>query len=165
MAQRPGNWLATPGLHPGLGARFQLGENSPSKPVGSASNFDATNLIHDNGVAIKPGTNVRSLDVHMAPAITVVASETRNLGLTAPTLTSAQDRHHTDGSLHPDGKALDFRGRNITIAEGRALAGRVSQRLGPNYDVQFETFPNNPANNHLHTEYDPKPPRKSRGRK
>lgn len=145
---------------PILEAFYGSGHSSRT-PSGGSSTFDATNFIHDNGISIKPGTNVRSLDVHMVPAIAAVASETRSLSLTAPTLTSAQDRVHTDGSLHPDGKALDFRGRNITITEGRALAGRVSQRLGPDYDVQFETFRKNPDNNHLHAEYDPKP----RGRK
>jgi conjugal transfer mating pair stabilization protein TraG len=126
----------------------------------SGRTFDATNFAHDNGVRIKPGTNVKSLDVHMAPAIAVLAEETRALGLTAPTLTSAQDRHHKRHSLHPDGKALDARGNNLSLAEGRMLASRVSQRLGPDYDVQFETFPKNPDNNHLHTEYDPKPRRR-----
>ncbi|MFM2099275.1 MAG: hypothetical protein RLZZ366_814 [Pseudomonadota bacterium] len=136
-----------------------------SVPTGSGMRFDATGFIHSSGVNIKPGTNVRTLDAHMAPAIAIVSEESRGLGLTAPTVTSAQDRHHKRDSLHPDGRALDFRGKNISTAEGQLLAGRVSQRLGPDYDVQFEVFPKNPDNNHLHAEYDPKPRGKPRRRK
>jgi conjugal transfer mating pair stabilization protein TraG len=140
-----------------------LSSSGPTAPViASGRTFDATGFIHSSGSSIKPGANVRSLDAHMAPAIIAVAQESRALGLTAPTVTSAQDRHHKRDSLHPDGRALDFRGKTIGITEGQLLAGRVSQRLGPDYDVQFETFPKNPDRNHLHTEYDPKPRGKPR---
>jgi conjugal transfer mating pair stabilization protein TraG len=124
--------------------------------AGNAPRFDATDLARSNGVHIKPGTNIRTLDPHLAPVITDVAAETRGLGLGAPTITSGQDRHHKRHSLHPQGKALDFRGHDITIPQGQLLAGRVRQDLGPDYDVQFETFPKDPDNNHLHVEHDPK---------
>lgn len=123
-------------------------------PVGGT--VDATPVAHSQGVAIKPGTNIRNLDPAIVPAISAVAAGTHSLGLTAPTITSGRDRKHNDGSLHPEGNALDFRGNNLTITEGRALAGTVQRQLGRDYDVAFETFRDNPANNHLHTEYDPK---------
>ena len=66
--------------------------------------------------------------------------------------------HTAPHTLHPDGKALDFRGRNITAAQGQQLEVRVQRALGPDYDVDFETFRNS-NRNHLHVEYDPKPKR------
>lgn len=122
----------------------------------SHARFNASPFARENGVGIKPGTNVRALDPHLAPAISSVAANARALGLTAPTITSGADRHHNVGSLHPDGKALDFRGNNLSVAEGRVLAGRVGRSLGRDYDVVFESSARNPDNNHLHAEYDPK---------
>ena len=117
---------------------------------------DATPLAIREGVSIKPGTNIRNLDAAITPAISSVAASSRSLGLIAPTITSGRDRHHHAGSLHPKGDALDFRGHNLTITQGRALAGSVRSTLGRDYDVNFETFRDYPANNHLHVEYDPK---------
>jgi len=139
---------------PIFGPLFERG-SSGSAPGGGTS-FNATGYIRENGMSIKSGTNVTTLDSRMAPAISAVAQESQRLGLSPRTVTSAQDRTHTPGSLHPDGKALDFRGNNITITQGRALARGVSARLGPDYDVAYETFPRDPDNNHLHAEYDPK---------
>ena len=123
---------------------------------GVGGTLDATPFARSHGVAIKPGTNIRDLDPAIVPAISAVASGHHTLGLTAPTITSGRDRKHHSDSLHPDGDALDFRGNNLSITQGNALAGDVRGKLGRNYDVIFETFPKNPANNHLHVEYDPK---------
>ncbi|MBC7603150.1 MAG: hypothetical protein H7255_10905, partial [Ramlibacter sp.] len=117
---------------------------------------DATPIANREGVSIKPGTNIRNLDPAITPAISSVAAASRSLGLTAPTITSGRDRHHTPDSLHPRGDALDFRGNNLTFAQGHRLASNVRSQLGRDYDVNFETFREDPANNHLHVEYDPK---------
>lgn len=51
----------------------------------------------------------------------------------------------------------------ILIFSSAWLAGRigmpwkVQRLLGPDYDVIPEFFPNDPANDHIHIEYDPKP--------
>ncbi|MBX9777780.1 MAG: conjugal transfer protein TraG N-terminal domain-containing protein [Xanthobacteraceae bacterium] len=121
--------------------------------------FDATNFSRANGVGIKPGVDISSLDKRMAPAITVVANQSRSLGLTAPTITSGTDGRHMDGSLHPAGRGLDFRGNNLTLTQGYALQAGVRRALGPDYDVKFETFADS-SRNHLHAEYDPKPRRR-----
>jgi conjugal transfer mating pair stabilization protein TraG len=117
---------------------------------------DATSFAAEHGVAVKPGTNIRSLDPAIVTAISSVASTTHNLGFAPPTITSGQDRHHQRGSLHPVGRALDFRGNNLSTTQGSLLAGGVMQRLGPNYDVFFEVSRSDPSNNHLHVEFDPK---------
>ena len=124
---------------------------------GVGGTLDATPFAQQQGVSIKPGTNIRNLDPAIVPAISAVATGSHSLGLTAPTITSGRDRKHHAHSLHPAGDALDFRGNNLSITQGNALARNVQATLGRNYDVVFETFPNDPANNHLHAEYDPKP--------
>ena len=121
------------------------------------STVDATNFVRSQGVSVDHGSRITSLDKSMLPAIANVAAASRNLDLPAPVITSAQNGKHTaPNTLHPDGKALDFRGRNITEAQGEQWEVRVQRALGPDYDVDFETFRGNPGNNHLHVEYDPK---------
>ncbi|MDP3674675.1 MAG: conjugal transfer protein TraG N-terminal domain-containing protein [Novosphingobium sp.] len=135
---------------PGIGQLFTQG-----------STVDATNYVRAQGMSVDHGSRITSLDRSMLPAISSVAAASRDLGLPRPVITSAQDGVHTaPGTLHPDGKALDFRGRNISVAQGQQLEVRVQQALGPDYDVDFETSRKNPSNNHLHVEYDPKPKRR-----
>jgi conjugal transfer mating pair stabilization protein TraG len=124
----------------------------------NATHFDATNYIRANGIGVKPGVDVTSLDKHMQMPIASVATESRALGLAAPTITSGTDSPevHMAGSLHGVGDALDFRGNNLTITQGHALQDRVQNVVGGDYDVKFETF-HDPSRNHLHVEYDPKP--------
>jgi conjugal transfer mating pair stabilization protein TraG len=124
----------------------------------NATHFDATNYIRANGIAVKAGANVTSLDKHMQLPIASVATESRALGLTVPTITSGTDSHdvHMAGSLHGVGDALDFRGKYLTITQGRILQDRVQSALGGDYGVKFETF-RDPSRNHLHVEYNPKP--------
>lgn len=116
------------------------------------------------GLDIKPGANLGSMDSSMAPALTAAAASAHALGLPQRVVTSARDSQHTRGSLHPEGKGVDLRGNDISISQGRQWARDVRERLGSDYDVNFETFKDNPANNHLHIEHDPKP-RGGRGRK
>ena len=116
------------------------------------------------GLGVKGGANLSSMDSRMAPALTAAAASAHALGLPQRVVTSARDSQHTRRSLHPEGKGLDLRGNDISVAQGRQWARDVRERLGPDYDVEFETFRDNPANNHLHIEHDPNP-RGGRGRK
>jgi conjugal transfer mating pair stabilization protein TraG len=109
------------------------------------------------GLGTKGGANLSSMDSSMAPALTAAAASAHALGLPQRVVTSARDSQHSRGSLHPEGKGLDLRGNDISVAQGRQWARDVRERLGPDYDVNFETFRDNPANNHLHIEHDPKP--------
>jgi LysM repeat protein len=109
------------------------------------------------GVAIKNSqVDIASLDPAMAPVIRAVAAAAQSLGLPQPVITSGNDSRHSNGSLHYQNRALDFRGNNISDAQGIALQNEVRRILGPGYDVIFETFASNPANDHLHVEYDPR---------
>ncbi len=108
------------------------------------------------GLRVKGGAKLSSMDSSMAPALTAAAASAHALGLPQRVVTSARDSQHSRGSLHPEGKGLDLRGNDISVAQGRQWARDIGERLGPDYDVNFETFRDNPANNHLHIEHDPK---------
>jgi hypothetical protein len=90
----------------------------------------------------------------MESVIRTVAEVAQGLRLPTPVITSGNDSRHGTKSLHYADRALDFRGNNISIAQGQALREGVRQRIGKDYDVVFETFSNS-SNNHLHVEYDP----------
>lgn len=113
-------------------------------------------VAREAGTQIKQGVKLSGTDRSMGPVLGAVTLSGRELGLPGAVVTSGQDGRHKHDSLHPEGKALDFRGNNISVAQGRAWAGSVKSRLGSDYDVIFETFPHNPERNHLHFEHDPK---------
>jgi len=107
------------------------------------------------GVQMKSdGVHIGRLDAAMSSAIRAVAQAAEKLGLPTPVITSGNDSRHSTASLHYADRALDFRGNNITIEQGRAFQAEVRGILGARYDVVFETFANR-SNNHLHVEFDP----------
>lgn len=126
---------------------------------GDAVNSDGT--IDGNVVAAQHNVLVRDAGVKigrlhpkMAPVIAAVAQAARNLALPQPVITSGNDSAHSPNSLHFKGRALDFRGRNITDSQGRALEAAVKAIVGGEYDVMFEIKPD-PNSDHLHVEFDP----------
>ena len=122
-------------------------------PAGDS--IDGNAVAAANGVAVKSAAvKIGKLHPMMGPAIVAVAGAAKALGLRQPVITSGNDSKHMAGSMHAKNRALDFRGNNIKVTVGQALAAQVAQRLGAGYDVIFETFLH-PANNHLHVEYDP----------
>jgi conjugal transfer mating pair stabilization protein TraG len=117
--------------------------------------IDGRAVAAQHGVGVKnAAVKISHLHSAMEPVIAAVAEVARELGLPKPVITSGNDSSHKQGSLHFKDRALDFRGNTIQIAQGKALAARVSMRVGGDYDVIFETFANK-ANNHLHVEFDP----------
>ncbi|WP_066482067.1 MULTISPECIES: LysM peptidoglycan-binding domain-containing protein [unclassified Sphingomonas] len=141
---RPGDYVvALPGA----------AEPSPLREPPGA--FDGRRLAAEAGVAIKgPGVRIDRLASEMAPAIRAVAQAAERLGLPTPVITSGNDSRHGTASLHYSNEALDFRGNNISVAQGNALRDEVQRLLGDRYDVLFETFAN-ASDNHLHVEFDP----------
>jgi len=117
--------------------------------------IDGNALAAQHGVGVKSaGVKISKLHQAMGPVIAAVAQAANALGLPKPVITSGNDSGHKQGSLHFKDRALDFRGNNITIAQGKALRAKVIASVGPDYDVLFETFVNQ-SNNHLHVEFDP----------
>ncbi len=116
---------------------------------------DGNAIAAANGVGVKnQSVKLGQLDPAMEAAIRTVATVARQQDLPPPVITSGNDSRHKRGSLHYADKALDFRGNNITVVQGRTLRDAVRAGLGSRYDVEFEVFPN-ASNNHLHVEYDP----------
>ncbi len=64
-------------------------------------------------------------------------------------ITSAWEGKHGKGSLHPKGRALDFRTRLVKKYLREALTSDIDDMLGQDFDVVFE-------GDHLHVEYDPR---------
>lgn len=119
--------------------------DAPEGPV------DGARLARELGMGVKAGARLGRMNSDLVPAMGVVADEARALGLPRPVVTSGNDStQHVSGSAHYDDRALDFRGNNISDQQGEQWADRVRERLGPNYAVNFERFPDNPARDHLH---------------
>jgi hypothetical protein len=137
--------------------RDQIGAAAPAsgEEVNSDGTIDGNVVARRHGVAVRDsGVRIGKLHPKMGPVIAAVAEAARTLGLPQPVITSGNDSAHSAGSLHFKGRALDFRGKNITDAQGRALEAAVRSIIGGAYDVIFEIKPN-PASDHLHVEYDP----------
>ncbi|KQT31175.1 hypothetical protein ASG29_14410 [Sphingomonas sp. Leaf412] len=129
---------------------------TPATSTTPSGRIDGNAVAADAGVAVKSdAVHISRLDASMQPAIAAVARAAERLGLPAPVITSGNDSTHSTRSLHYTDRALDFRGNNITVAQGRAFQDEVRGILGADYDVVFETFPGNASNNHLHVEFDP----------
>lgn len=124
-------------------------------PDTTSGTINGGTVAAETGVQVK-GASVEldALHASMDPAIRAVAEAAQRLGLPTPVITSGADSRHSTGSLHYSGRALDFRGNNISVEQGRAFAAEVGRILGDRYDVLFETFANS-SNNHLHVEFDP----------
>ena len=71
-------------------------------------------------------------------------------------VTSGNDSVHGPKSLHPKGKALDFRTKHIPMIEKLPLVNEIRVALGPQWDVVLEAV--GQENEHLHVENDPKDP-------
>jgi len=126
----------------------------PTPHVTESGRIDGRAAASANGVKVKnDAVAIGSLHPSMEPAIRIVAQEAARLDLPTPVITSGNDSRHSNGSLHYSDRALDFRGNNISAAEGDRLRAAVSARLGKDDDVLFETFLNT-SNNHLHVEFD-----------
>jgi len=104
-------------------------------------------------LSIKDGVRVEKLHSRM---VEVMESLTylmeAQLGLEC-VVTSASDGKHKKGSLHYQGRALDFRTKHIPRERVVGFCNYVGAFLGNKYDVILEGL--NTANEHLHIEYDP----------
>lgn len=127
---------------------------TPAAPMHQS--IDGRAVAEDQGVGVKSdAVKISNLHPAMEAVIVAVAKAAKDLGLPKPVITSGNDSKHSKNSLHYANRALDFRGRDLTVAQGNALDNAVTTILGPKYDVIFETFLDK-NNNHLHVEFDPR---------
>jgi hypothetical protein len=69
-------------------------------------------------------------------------------------LTSGDDSHHSNTSLHYAGNAHDWRSRHLPADVKLQLRETVNQALGPDYDFILEDLGED--NEHFHLQYKPK---------
>jgi conjugal transfer mating pair stabilization protein TraG len=138
------------------GGKYSLAP--PFLPKAEYSPGNGSRVARQAGAALKPGVNLTKTTTDMYPVFGAVVNAADRLNLPHATVTSGSDGNHgmlTGSTLHPSGKALDFRANNITPKQGEQLSRLVKAQLGDDFDVVFER-PKDGKNNHLHVEYDPK---------
>lgn len=105
----------------------------------------------------KPGVGIRDLTPQALLAMGVVervALSHFGLGY-EPTITSCDDSVHGPRSLHPTGRAIDVRTKDILPRDKTAFVEEITKRLnGIGFDVVYED--DGGPQEHIHIEYDPK---------
>ncbi len=97
---------------------------------------------------IKPGVNLSGLSPEMVLAAVIMGHVYTKFGHDC-VITSANDSTHMAQSLHYEGKALDFRTRDIAPGAVEKIVETAKLWLGKQYDVVLEK-------DHVHVEFDPK---------
>ena len=95
---------------------------------------------------VKAGVDLTGLSREIQSALAAADEAWRSIGRTL-TVTSGVDSHTT--GLHPVGRALDLRTRDLAPGEAAAMVAELRRRLGRDYDVILES-------DHIHMEFDPK---------
>ena len=104
----------------------------------------------------KKGVNPASIRPPLSGKTTEIDQVFMKHGLPEPVCTSGNDSRHKQGSRHYSGNAIDLRGNHVSDEKMKQLAKELKERFGPDYDVVPEFFPKDPANDHIHIEFDPK---------
>lgn len=99
-------------------------------------------------LSLKTGVLIEGLCVEMALGAMIVHSVFQHYGFDT-VITSVKDGNHMPGSLHPSGRACDFRTRHIPPGKLDEIIDTVNSALSSEFDVVKES-------NHLHVEYDVK---------
>jgi hypothetical protein len=97
-------------------------------------------------LTIKTGVVIKKLSAEMIRGLTIVEAVFAARGVEC-VITSGAEGEHMAGSLHPKGRALDLRSRDIKSP--LATVKELKRQLGPSFDVILES-------DHIHMEYDPK---------
>lgn len=98
---------------------------------------------------IKAGVDLRGLVPQMALAAFVVEGVYVEVSGEQAVITSGADSKHGEKSLHPFGRALDFRTRHVSAGLMPKIVAKIKDCLGGQFDVVLES-------DHLHVEFDPK---------
>lgn len=96
----------------------------------------------------KEGVILAGLDIRMRPVL-IHAGRIWKLFGQECVITSGLEGEHSDGSLHPYGRAVDLRTRYFNDAQTAEAAKKLAKALGDNFDVIT-------TKTHIHVEYDPK---------
>jgi len=105
---------------------------------------------------IKPGVDLRNLAPQWAIGYPIVQQCFLSRGYSC-VVTSGNDSHADKPmSLHPSGRALDFRTRHIPMIDKLPIHRAIKEALGEQWDVVLESVGQD--REHLHAEFDPKNP-------
>jgi len=124
---------------------------------GDSGSTGVDSATSDIPIAVKDGIDTSHLHSEIKAALSTVKSVWAAHGDPDPVITSANDGNHMDGSKHYTDDAVDIRGNNVSDAEMLSLGQDLQHQLGPSYNLVVEYF-DNPANDHIHIEYDPNNP-------
>ena len=98
-------------------------------------------------LSIKDSVRLTGISPQMAIAAIVAEGVYSDQGYNC-CVTSAVDSRHRVGSDHYRGDALDLRTRDVPPSDRVAIAGALSDRLGPDYFVLLES-------DHIHVAWKP----------
>ena len=104
---------------------------------------------------IKRTAKLNGLRPEMTPVLIIANEAYSKHGLDC-VVTEGTGSKHGRASLHYVGLAIDFRMNNIPKRYRGRMRNDRKARLGNQYDVVLEEYPNRQAWDHLHTEYQPK---------
>lgn len=104
---------------------------------------------------VKQTAKLKGLKAEMIPALIVAIDSYAIYGYDC-VVTDGTGPSHSEGSLHFVGLALDFRMNDVHEIDRGKIVYRIKKYLSNEYDVVLEQFASNPANDHLHIEFDPK---------
>ena len=133
------------------GAAAAPGGSAPTS--GTNVTVGAENSSAD--IHLKGSADIANLDQRVVDTFDEIVAAWQAAGGPTPVITSGNDGRHSVGSLHFSDLAIDLRANNISDSLAQSIANDLSNRLGSDFDVIFESFPSNPANDHIHLEYDP----------
>jgi hypothetical protein len=110
-------------------------------------------------IDFKTGVVWAGMHVSMWSARVVAEQCNRDLFHARPLVVTEALAPRTSG-LHPDGRAMDLRTKDLSVGDQRRFAEALASRLGPDYDVVLEgpaawhdKYRDRVA--HIHVEYDP----------
>jgi hypothetical protein len=122
---------------------MKLSSGASQRPITPTRPTSALAMLKLKGSHV----SLKDLAPQMCFAIMVVQSALAEYQKDA-VITSGNDSHHMDGSLHYRGLALDFRTSHLSEGQITIISAKIKDAL-PGYDVVLES-------DHLHIEYDPK---------
>lgn len=96
---------------------------------------------------IKDGANYQGLTMAMMQACEIIDRIFTRYDYIC-VLTSGKDGVHGEGSLHYEGRAGDFRTRQVTQENKQRIVSDCQRELGPEFEVILE-------DTHIHVEHDP----------
>lgn len=162
-ARRVVNGTDKASLFAGSAQRYNTAlESVPAQPAGDASVADPSGGPNvrvgsegDSSAHIwkKAGANISNLDPKVTQIFDEIVSAWDAVTDIRPVITSGNDSRHVTNSFHYVDQAIDLRANNLTDVQSAQIEKLLQDALGSEYRVDFEHFPNNTSNDHIHIAY------------